>query len=75
MLKRLFEAIYGFLPYGAGVILIVLLAGQFHLHHLYHWMDHTCASTLPDGSYSHEMVEGAVSNPNFDTSSPIRALT
>ena len=50
VLKRLFEAIYGFLPYGAGVILIVLLAGQFHLHHLYHWMDHTLYYAV---SYTH----------------------
>jgi hypothetical protein len=39
VLKRLFEAMWGFLPYGAGVIVIILLAGQFHFHHLYHWMD------------------------------------
>ncbi len=68
VLKRLFEAIYGFLPFGAGMILIVLLAGQFHLHHLYHWMDHTLYFEwlLPDGSYSHEEAAGAVANPNFD---------
>jgi hypothetical protein len=38
-LKRLFEAMFSYIPYGLGVIVIVLLAGQFHGHHLYHWMD------------------------------------
>lgn len=37
--KRVYEAISCYLPIGASVIIIVLLAGQFHLHHLYHWMD------------------------------------
>lgn len=37
--KRVFEAISSYLPVGAVVILIVLAAGQFHAHHLYHWMD------------------------------------
>ncbi len=38
-LKRVFEAMFSYLPVGFAVILIVLLAGQFHVHHLYHWMD------------------------------------
>ena len=41
VLKRFFEAMWGFLPYGAAVVVIVLAAGQFHFHHLYHWMDAT----------------------------------
>jgi len=39
VLKRFFEAMWGFLPYGAAAIVIVIAAGQFHMHHLYHWMD------------------------------------
>lgn len=39
VLKRFFEAMWGFLPYGAAVMVIILVAGQAHLHHLYHWMD------------------------------------
>ena len=68
VLKRLFEAMYGFIPYGAGAIVLVLLAGQFHLHHLYHWMDQSLyfEYLLADGSLSHEMAEGAADNPNFD---------
>jgi hypothetical protein len=38
-LKRIFEAMFSYVPYGLGIIVIVLLAGQFHVHHLYHWMD------------------------------------
>ncbi len=37
--KRVVEAVTKFLPYGAVFMLVVLLAGQLHLHHLYHWMD------------------------------------
>jgi len=39
VLKRIFEAVFAFIPYGFAIILIVLLAGQFGLHHIYHWMD------------------------------------
>ena len=38
-LKRIFEAMFSYIPVGLGVIIVVLLAGQFHVHHLYHWMD------------------------------------
>lgn len=37
--KRVIEAVSDFLPV-AGIIFILILAlGQFHVHHLYHWMD------------------------------------
>ena len=32
VLKRWFEALWGFLPWGAAVIVIVLVAGKLHLH-------------------------------------------
>jgi len=38
-IKRVFEAMFSYVPIGIGVIGIVLLAGQFQIHHLYHWMD------------------------------------
>ena len=38
-LKRVFEAMFAYIPWGLGAIILVLLAGQFHVHHLYHWMD------------------------------------
>lgn len=39
MVKRVFEAVISFLPIGGAVIILVLAAGQFHMHHIYHWMD------------------------------------
>lgn len=39
MVKRIFEGLMGFLPYGAAIILLVLLAETFGLHHVHHWMD------------------------------------
>ena len=39
VLKRVFEGVMGFLPYGALVLIIVFLGGSAHLHHMYHWMD------------------------------------
>lgn len=38
-LKRVFEAITSYLPYGLSVIFLVLITGQFQIHHLYHWMN------------------------------------
>ncbi|HIG58789.1 MAG TPA: quinol:cytochrome C oxidoreductase [Flavobacteriales bacterium] len=72
VIKRFFEAMMGFLPYGAAVIVIVLLAGQFHIHHLYHWMDTTLYHefmTVEGGvsTYFDKEVAGAVKNPNYDS--------
>jgi hypothetical protein len=71
VIKRFLEAMYGYLPYGSGVILIVLLAGQFDMHHLYHWMDQSLYykfMTVDGGvtTYLDAEVSGAVSNPNYD---------
>jgi hypothetical protein len=37
--KRVYEAVSSYLPVGAIIMFLILLAGQFHFHHLYHWMD------------------------------------
>jgi hypothetical protein len=37
--KRVYEAVSSYLPIGSIIMFIILLAGQFHAHHLYHWMD------------------------------------
>ncbi len=72
VIKRMFEAMWHFLPIGAGVIVLVLVAGYFfHAHHLYHWMDHTLYHEFvigegEDATYLDVMEEGAVVNPNFD---------
>ena len=39
MIKRILEAISGFIPVGAVIMIIVFLAGTLHWHHLFHWMD------------------------------------
>lgn len=72
VIKRVFEAMWHFLPIGAGVIVVVLVAGNFfHAHHLYHWMDHTLYHEFmvvggEETSYVDVMEEGAVTNPNYD---------
>jgi len=71
ILKRIWEAIFKFLPIGAGVSVFILLAGQFHAHHLYHWMDASLYHEymVVDGdhvSYVDVMEAGAVANPNYD---------
>jgi hypothetical protein len=38
-LKRVFEAMFAYVPVGFAIIAVILLVGQFHGHHLYHWMD------------------------------------
>jgi len=39
MVKRIFEAMFSYVLIGFVTVVVVLLAGQFHIHHLYHWMD------------------------------------
>jgi hypothetical protein len=38
-LKRVFEAVSAFLPFGALALVIAIAAGSLHWHHIYHWMD------------------------------------
>ncbi len=47
--KRVFEAVSAYLPVGAVIMFLVLLAGQFQMHHLYHWMNpNVIDSTSPE---------------------------
>jgi len=39
MVKRVFEAIISFLPWGALALIIVFAAGSLHLHTIYPWMN------------------------------------
>lgn len=51
VLKRIFEAVSTFLPIGGVLLLIIFLAGTFHLHHIYHWMDPELYNEfMPDGT-------------------------
>ncbi|MCX6296838.1 MAG: hypothetical protein NTX97_12410, partial [Bacteroidetes bacterium] len=56
--KRVYEAISCYLPVGGIVMVIILLAGQFHLHHLYHWMDKDV--------YNKFLEDGVTANPSYD---------
>lgn len=39
MVKRIFESIVAFMPFGVIVIFLVHLVGSLHGHHIFHWMD------------------------------------
>lgn len=39
VLKRVIEGITQFIFVGAAILIVFFLAGTFHLHHIYHWMD------------------------------------
>lgn len=71
MVKRVYEGIFGYLPVGAFFIIVVLAAGSFHAHHIYHWMDSSLYHAYVigeghDAQYVDELVEGAAANPNYD---------
>lgn len=51
--KRVYEAVSSYLPVGAVIMFVILLAGQLHLHHLYHWMD---PETIQEGSPKYDEV-------------------
>jgi hypothetical protein len=56
--KRVYEAVSSYLPIGAAVMVLILVAGQLHLHHLYHWMDADL--------YKEFLEDGVTPNPKFD---------
>lgn len=37
--KRVPEAMGQYLPIGSAILLLVVLGGYFHIHHLWHWLD------------------------------------
>jgi hypothetical protein len=39
LVRRIHEALMSYLPIGAAVVLLVILAGLGHMHHLWPWMD------------------------------------
>jgi hypothetical protein len=59
-LRRVIEAVYSFVPYAAGVMVIVFLAASFHLNHIYHWMDEgTVSEFVSEASVGSEHPEKA----------------
>lgn len=51
--KRVFEAVISALPWMSLVVFIVLLAGQLHFHHLYHWQNYDYSLTEGQAGYDH----------------------
>ncbi len=39
LVKRVYEGIFSYLPIGALTVVVVLAAGSFGVHHIYHWME------------------------------------
>ncbi len=59
MIKRILEAISGYVFIGGALMIVVLAAGHFfHAHHLYHWMD-------PE-VYKEFLEDGITPNPKYD---------
>jgi len=56
--KRVYEAISGYLPVGALMLILFLLAGSLGLHHLYHWMDKSVTQQF--------LEDGKTINPHYD---------
>ncbi|MFM9983676.1 MAG: quinol:cytochrome C oxidoreductase [Flavobacteriales bacterium] len=55
-IKRVFEAMYAYIPIGLGIVALILLIGQLHGHHLYHWMDK--ATMDPNSPAYDEIIAG-----------------
>lgn len=74
MVRRIYEALTAYIPFGLGILAIVMLAGSLHWHHIYHWMDDavhhefvvesTMTSDHPE--YADAPGEGIVANPEYD---------
>ncbi|HQQ93666.1 MAG TPA: quinol:cytochrome C oxidoreductase [Bacteroidia bacterium] len=37
-IKRVIEAVTMYLPWGLSFMMLLFILGQFHVHHIYHWM-------------------------------------
>jgi hypothetical protein len=37
-IKRVIEAVTMYLPWGLSIMMLLFILGQFHVHHMYHWM-------------------------------------
>ncbi len=53
MVRRVYEGIFSYLPIGAIVVVLVLLAGTFGLHHVWSWMD---PAVITEGSEVYDPV-------------------
>jgi len=73
-LLRVPQAITAFLPYGAAIMLFIIITGALHWHHTYHWMDEALIHEFvyedsvdsDHPKYTNEDKEGVVLNPDYD---------
>jgi hypothetical protein len=56
LVKRIFEAIVQFMPYGIAVVLLVHLVGSLHIHHIFHWMDPEVSN--PESEHYDALIAG-----------------
>jgi len=54
--KRVFEGVAGYLPLGALFLIIVFLAGSFHWHDMYQWMDPEVSN--PNSHHFDKLIAG-----------------
>lgn len=54
--KRVIEAVTMYLPYGLSFMMILFIVGQFHGHHIYHWMTEGIATP------GHENYDEVIAN-------------
>ena len=65
IVKRIFEGIFSSIPVFGGILMLVLLVGTFHGHHIYHWMDSEVFN--PESDHYDSIIAGkrAYLNPGF----------
>jgi hypothetical protein len=56
VLKRIIEGTSQFIYIGAAILVVFFLAGTFHFHHIYHWMDPEVYN--PDSSHYDAIIAG-----------------
>ena len=62
-LTRIMEAVALFMPFPLVIILVLMLLGQFHIHHLWHWMDPELY--VKGGEHYDEIIAGKQGFLNF----------
>jgi hypothetical protein len=63
MILRVPQAITSYLPYGGVIMLLIILLGGLHWHHIYHWMEP--GITDPTDSHYDEIIANKSSYLNF----------
>jgi hypothetical protein len=62
-LTRVMESVALFMPFPLAIILVLMLLGQFHIHHIWHWMDPELY--VEGGEHYDEIIAGKRGFLNF----------